>query len=77
MGHFHYCELCDEDVIYCDLPHCEYQDDLRDEAVREHFVEAHPEKVVVQIPVPEIPGQKDMLKMMDSVFEWIFGRVPS
>ena len=39
MGHFHYCEECDLDVIYCDIPHCEYQEEARHVVISQHYEE--------------------------------------
>ncbi len=41
MAHFHYCEVCKEDSIYCDIPHCEYQDVLQEIVRNQHYLEEH------------------------------------
>ena len=39
MGHFHYCELCDDyDAIYCDVPYCE---GVPDELIKQHYHDEH------------------------------------
>ena len=41
MSHFHYCEQCGDDTIFCDLPHCELQDVERDYVIEKHWREVH------------------------------------